>query len=72
MKFQDDITFQNITVAKFHCPKFEKRTITKKYLMNCFQVFTKYSIHHPLSGNISFMLLALIFLDTAFTMFHPL
>ena len=30
MKFPDYISFQNITVAKFQCPKFTKRAITQK------------------------------------------
>ena len=33
MKFQDDVSFPNITVAKFQCPKFTKRAKTKKYHM---------------------------------------
>ena len=30
MKFQDDISFRNIIVAKIQGPKFLKRAITKK------------------------------------------
>ena len=30
MKFQGDISYRNIIVAKFQCPKFQKRGINKK------------------------------------------
>ena len=39
MKFQDDISFRNITVAKFQCPKFTKRAITQKILYDFFFQF---------------------------------
>ena len=60
MKFQDDISFQNITVAKFECPKF---TITKKYVIFFLQFFFKYFIHHPLSADTNFKFLALILFE---------
>ena len=66
MKFQDDISFGNIIVAKFKYPKFTKRAITQK-MYDFFQFFIKYSIHHPLSASISLKFLA----DAAFTKFHP-
>ena len=49
MKFQDDIYFQNIIVAKFQCPNFRKRTITIKYLMNLMFFFN-------FSSNITFII----------------
>ena len=63
MKFQADISFRNIKVAKFQCPKFTKRAKTQKYHMNCFQFFTKYLIYHPLSADTSFKSLALILFE---------
>ena len=61
MKFQDDISFRNIIVAKFQGPKFRKRSITKKISHDFFQFFITYSIHHSLSADTSFKFLALIF-----------
>ena len=52
MKFQDDISFRNIIVAK---SKFTKRAIIKQIYDFFFQFFIKYSIHHPLSAYISFL-----------------
>ena len=63
MKFQDDISFRNIIVAKFQGPKFRKRAINQKYHMNYFQFFIKYSFHHPLSADTSFKFLALILFE---------
>ena len=64
MKFQDDISFRNITVAKFQCPKFTKRAATQKISYAFFlQFFTKYSIYHPLPADTSFKFLALILLE---------
>ena len=63
MKFQDDISFRNIIVAKLHCPKFLKRAITQKYHMIFFQFFVKCSIHHPLSADTSFKFLAIILFE---------
>ena len=63
MKFQDDISFRNIIVAKFQGPKFTKRAITQKISYDFFQFFVKYSIHHPLSANKSFKSLALILFE---------
>ena len=63
MKFQDDISFRNIIVAKFQRPTFLKRAITQKYHMNYFQFFIKYSIKRPLSADISFKFLALILFE---------
>ena len=40
MKFQDDISFQNIIVAKFQCPKFTNRAITKKISYDFFFNFS--------------------------------
>ena len=61
MKFQDDISFWNIIVAKFQGPKFRKRAITRKISNDFFlQFFIKYSIHHPLSADTSFKFLAII------------
>ena len=54
MKFQDNISFRNIIVAKFQGPKFRKRAITQKISYDFFYVFIKYSIYHPLSADISF------------------
>ena len=62
MKFQDDISFWNITVAKFQCPKFTKRAITKKIYDFFLQFFTKYSIYH-LSADTNFKILALILFE---------
>ena len=39
MKFQDDISFQNIIVAKFQCPKFTNRAITQKISYDFFSIF---------------------------------
>ena len=64
MKFQDDISFRNIIVAKFKCPRFTKKAITKKISYDfCSQYFIKYSIHHPLSADTCFKFLALIFFE---------
>ena len=63
MKFQDNISFRNITVAKFQCPKFTKRAITKKISYEFFPFFIKYSFHHPLSADLSLKFLALILFD---------
>ena len=63
MKFQDDISFRTIIVAKVQGPKFRKRAITKKYQMIFFQFFIKYSIHHSLSADTSFKFLALILFE---------
>ena len=64
MKFQDDISFRNIIVAKFQCPKFRKRAITKKISYECFfQFFIRYSIRDPLSADTSFKFLALILFE---------
>ena len=63
MKFQDDISFRNIIVAKFQCPKFRERAITKKYHMIFFQFFIKYSIYQFLSAGTSFKFLALILFE---------
>ena len=61
MKFQDDISFRNIIVAKFQGAKFRKRAITQKLSYDFFfQFFIRYSIHHPLSADTSFKFLALI------------
>ena len=53
MKFQDNISFQNIIVAKFQGPKFRKRAITEN-IMIFLQFFIKYSIHHLLSADTKF------------------
>ena len=59
MTFQDNISFSNITVAKFQCQKFTKRAITQ--IISCFfLLFTKYYIHHLLSADTNFKFLALI------------
>ena len=72
MKFQDNMAFRNITVAKFQCPKFTKKRATTQNISFFFQFFTKYSIQHPLSADTSFKFLALIlFRGTAFTKFIP-
>ena len=65
MKFQEDISFRNIIVAKFQGPKFRKRAITQKVSYDFFlQFFIKYFIHHPLSADTSFkFLLALILFE---------
>ena len=63
MKFQDDISFQNIIVAKFQGPKFWKRAITQKISYEFFQFFVKYSIYHPLSADTSFKFLAIILFE---------
>ena len=63
MKFQDDISFRNIIVAKFQGSKFRKRAITKKYQMNFVQFFIEYFSHHPLSADTSFKFLALILFE---------
>ena len=60
MKFQDDISFRNIIVEKFRCPKFRKRKMTQKISYDFFQCFIKYSIQHPLSADTNFKFLALI------------
>ena len=39
MKFQDDISFQNIVVAKFQGPKF-KRAVTQKIVYDFFFNFS--------------------------------
>ena len=39
MKFQDDISFPNNTVAKFQCPKFTKRAITPKLSYDFLLIF---------------------------------
>ena len=52
-KFQEDISF----------PKFTKRTITQKYHMIFFSIFTKYFSHHPLSADTSFNCLAFILFE---------
>ena len=68
MKFQDDISFRNITIAKFQCRKFTKRAITKNIIC-FFSIFHQNSIHHPLSAYTSFIN---TFRNTAFTKSHPL
>ena len=39
MKFEDDISFRNIIVAKFQGPKFRKRAITPKISYEFFSIF---------------------------------
>ena len=64
MKFQDDISFRNIIVAKFQGAKFLKKgQLLKKYHMNFFQFLGKYSIYHPLSADTSFKFLAIILFE---------
>ena len=63
MKFQDDISFRNIIVAKFRVQNFEKGQLLKKNHMIFFQFFIKYSIHHPLSADTSFKFLAIILFE---------
>ena len=64
MKFQDNISFRNIIVAKFQGPKFRKSAITQKISYDFFsQFFIKYSIHHPLSADTSFKFLVLILFE---------
>ena len=63
MKFQDDISFRNIIVAKFQGPKFRNRAITQKICLIFFQFFIKNSFHHPLSADTVFKILALILFE---------
>ena len=63
MKFQDDISFQNIILAKFQGTKFRKRAITQKISDAFIQFFILYSIHHPLSADTSFKFLAKILFE---------
>ena len=59
MKFQNDISFRNIIVAKF-----TKRAMTQKLSYELFFIFfIKYSIHHPLSADTSFKFLALLLFE---------
>ena len=62
MKFQDDISFRNIIVAKFRGPKFRKRAITRKYHFFS-SIFHNFSIHHPVSADASLKFLALILFE---------
>ena len=52
MKFQDDISFQNINVANVQCPKFRKRAITQKISYDFFSVF--HQILYQLTQVLSF------------------
>ena len=61
MKFQDDISFRNIIDAKFQCPTFRKGQSLKNYHIHCFQFFTIYFIHQPLSADTCYKFLALIY-----------
>ena len=63
MKFQDDISFRNIIVAKFQVPKFCKRAITQKISYAFFLFFVKYFIYHPLSADTNFKFLAIILFE---------
>ena len=50
MKFQDDISFRNIIVAKFQVPKFLKRAIIQKISYAFFSIFRKiYFLSSPIS-----------------------
>ena len=62
MKFQDNISFRNIIVAKFQGPKFRKRAKTQK-VSYFFQYFIIFSIYHPLSTDTSLKFLALILFE---------
>ena len=57
VKFQDNILFQTITVAKFQCPKFTKRAITQK--INYFSPNILFIIPYQLTQVLSFYLLIL-------------
>ena len=64
MKFQDDVSFRNIILAKFQSPNFEKGQQLKKISYDFFfNFFIKYSIHHPLSADTSFKFLAIILFE---------
>ena len=62
MKFQDNISFRNIIVAKFQGPKFRKRAKTQKVSF-FFPIFHNFSIYHPLSTDTSLKFLALILFE---------
>ena len=63
MKFQDNISFRNIIVAKCQSKILKKGNNSKKYHMIFFQFFVKYSIHHPLSADTSFKFIAIILFE---------
>ena len=73
MKFQDDISFRNIIVAKFQGPKFWKRAITQKISYELFSIFRQiFYLSSPISCRKFQVSSYNTFRDTAFTKFHPL
>ena len=50
-------------MQNFRVQNFEKGQYLKKYHMNFFQFFVKYSIYHPLSADTSFKFLAIILFE---------
>ena len=64
VKLQDNISIQNIIVAKFQGTNILKKgNNSKKISYDFFQFFIKHSIHHPLSADTSFKFLALILFE---------
>ena len=69
MEFQNDISFRNITIAKFQCPKFKKGNNSKKYHMTIFNFSPNILFIIPYQLTVSRFNTVR---DTAFTKFHPL
>ena len=72
MKFQDNISFQNIIVAKFQRPKFRKMAKTQKvsYFFPIFHIF--FYLSSPINWHKFEVSIFNTFRDAAFTKFHPL